>query len=359
MTSKELIQKIYLRIGRFKLLLLLAAAVGAIAMFLYAKSLPIKYSTRASVFALTGANDNAAASSAISQLLGGGESAKSFSQEAAINIVELAISRNTREAVAMQRLPEFKNKTIAELLIENYNANKALSAPKMEIPKDTVLLAAVGGNLLNENFVAKTLKSGILEVTYSNTNPDLLSPVTYAMINKISQFYIDLKIKKAKRDYDFTLSKIDSLQRVLDIYDRRAVVMANTTRFVPKDRIEYSIPKENLINAKERGIRQRDALTNNKEEALWRLQKATPIISILDKPERPFSQIRPSATLYGIIGFILGIVLGILLLIAPILYKYIESETNKAVFGDDTVVVEDVNPDTTSTTINPSPTTNV
>lgn len=334
MTSRELIQKIYLRVGRFKLLLLLVGIIAAAGLFFYAKTLPVKYNTRASVFALTASNENNAASSAISQFLGGGESSKSFSNEASINIVELATSRNTREAVAMLRLPQFRNKRIAELLIENFNGNKKFYVPAKKIPTDTVLLAAVGGDLLNSDFTAKTLKSGILELTYTNTNPDLLTPVTNAMIDKISQFYIDLKIKKAKRDYDFTLKKIDSLQDVLDTYDRKAVLMANTTRFVPKDKIEYSIPKENLINAKERGIRQRDALTNNKEEALWRLQKATPIISILDKPERPFFKTQPSAMIYAIVGFILGTMMAVFLLTAPLLYKYIEFEANKAVFGD-------------------------
>lgn len=346
MTSKELIQKLYLRVGKFKLLILLAGIIMAVVFFFYAKSIPVVYTTRASVFPLTASNENTGASNAISQLLGGGESTKSFSQEASINIVELATSRNTREAVAMLRLPQFGNKRVAELLIANYNKSKKFYAPAMDIPKDTVMLAAVGGGLLNDNFTAKTAKSGILELTYSNTDPDLLSPITYAMIDKISQFYIDLKIKKAKRDYDFTLAKIDSLQGVLDTYDRKAVVMANTTRFVPKERIEYSIPKENLINAKERGMRQRDALTNNKEEALWRLQKATPIIATLDKPERPFLPKKTSTPLYIILGFILGVLGCIGLLVAPILFKYIEAETNSAIFGEEeplkkeTVVIE-------------------
>lgn len=340
MTSRELIQKIYLRVGRFKILVAIIGIAMAVILFIYAKRLPAKYSTRATVFALTAANESNAASSAISQILGGGESPKSFSQEASINIVELAISRNTREAVALQRLPAFRNKRIGELLIENYNESRSFNVPKIEIPADTTLMAAVAGKLLNTSFNAKTLKSGILELTYTNTNPDLLTPVTNAMIDKISQFYIDLKIKKAKRDYDFTLQKIDSLQLVLDTYDRRAIVMANTTRFVPQEKIEYSIPKENLINAKERGVAQRDALTNNKEEALWRLQKATPIISILDKPVKPFDQKKPSAMLYGIIGFILGVFIAIIILIAPILYKYIEAEANKAVFGEDGVSEE-------------------
>ncbi len=342
MTSKVLIQKIYTRLGKFKLLILLAALGIAIALYFYSKSIPIVYTARASVFPLTTTNESSAATSALTQLLGGGESTKSLSQEASINIVELATSRNTREAVAMLRLPKFANKTIAQLLIENYNESRKFYKPSIKIPTDTVLLAALGGKLLNDNFTAKTAKSGILEITYSNTNQELLSPVTYAMIDKISQFYIDLKIKKAKRDFDFTVAKLDSVQRVLNTYDNQAVRMANTTRFVPKDRIEYSIPKENLINAKERTMRQRDALANNREEATWRLQKATPIIATLDKPERPFIENRPSGILYIIGGFILGGILCVSILIAPLIFKYIEEETKNSIFGEEeeTVIAE-------------------
>lgn len=340
MTSKQLIQKIYLRVGKFKLLVLLVGGILAVLLFIYSKTLPTIYSTRASVFPLTTSNETSSAGSAITQLLGGGETAKSLSQEASISFVDLATSRNTREAVAMTRFPTFGNKTVAQLLIENYNKSKKFYSPPMTLPKDEAILAAVGGDLLNKNFSAKAQKSGILEITYQNTDPALISPITYAMIDKISQFYIDLKIKKAKRDYDFTVKKLDSLQMVLNTYDRRAVTMANTTRFVPKDRIEYSIPKENLINAKERGIRQRDALSNNREEALWRLQKATPIISILDKPERPFNSTRPSSLIYAIGGFVLGCFLGIMLLVSPILYRYMQEEMNKAIFDSEEIPVK-------------------
>ncbi|MFT3979827.1 MAG: hypothetical protein QM687_05100 [Ferruginibacter sp.] len=335
MTSKQLIQQIYLRVKKFRVLILGAAILMGVALFFYAKTLPGVWDTKATVFPLTSNNESNTTTSAISQLLGGGEAAKSISQEASISIVDIATSRNTREAVAMMRLPEFKNKCIAELLIENANKNKKFYTRTLEMPTDTILLAAVGGEILKQTFDAKPLKSGILEITYSNSNPDLLSPVTYAMIGKISQFYIDLKIKKAKQDYDFTLRKIDSLQEVLNGYDQRAITIANTTRFVPNNKIEYSIPKENLITKKQAALSQWQAVTNNREQALWRLQKATPIISILDKPERPFNLTKPSGLFYAIGGFILGLFLVTGLLIIPILYRYVEHETNKAIFGEE------------------------
>ena len=342
MTSKELVQKLFIRFKKFRWLIFFTGITVAAMLFFYARSIPALYTARTSVFPLTASNENSGASSAITALLGGGETAKSLSQEASINIVELALSRNTREAVALQRLKQFGNKRVADLLIENYNSKKNFYTPAIIPPTDEAALAALGGNMLHSDFIAKTAKSGILELYYSNTNPDLITPISYAMIDKISQFYIDLKTKKAKKDYDFTLKKIDSLQQILDTYDIRAIVMANTTLFVPQGKIEYSIPKENLINAKERVMRQREGSANNREEALWRLQKATPIIDILDKPVPPFSVTKTSSMIYGMLGFFLGCTLALALVTAPLISKYVENETNKAIFGKDEVVIKPV-----------------
>ncbi len=349
MNTKEIVRKIFLKLAKYKLAIFFGAIIGAAAMFVYAKSIPPIYTAKATVFPLTASNENPT-SSAISTLLGGGDAPKSFSQDASINIVELAQSRNTREAVVLKRLPEFGNKRIAELLINNYNKTKKPQEPEIKMPKDTVALSALAGVMLSKNYTAKILKSGILEVTFSSTDQSILSPVSYALIDKISQFYIDLKIKKAKRDYDFTIKKVDSLQHIIDGFDRRAVRMNNTTLFVPNSKIEYSIPKENLVNAKERVMRLRDASANNREEALWRLQKATPIIATLDKPEPPFDKKGTSAFMYAIIGVVIGSVLIIGSLISPIVIAYVKEEAKNAIFGDDPPIEEVSTVSVTSTT---------
>ncbi|MEO6582955.1 MAG: hypothetical protein ABIO05_01450, partial [Ferruginibacter sp.] len=163
----------------------------------------------------------------------------------------------------------------------------------------------------------------------SSPDINLIEPVSYIFIERISAFYKDLKIRKAQTDYNFTLRKIDSLEQILNVYDRRAIRMNNTTLFTPLDRIQYSIPKENLANAKERVMRQRDASANNREEALWRLQKVTPIIAVLDKPEGPFVETKPSTTFYGIIGFVLGAVVSILLVVSGVVFDFVKSQTDK------------------------------
>lgn len=333
MTTQDLLRKIFLRIGRFKILIIGVALIFAVAFYLFGKSRKIVYTAHSTVFPLTASNDNSAASSALSNILGISEAPKSFSQEASINIVELAQSRNTREAVAAVKLEAFGNKTIAELLIDAYNSSKNFWEKAIKSPKTEAALYATGGDLLKYQLSAKINKNGVLEIAYANTNEDLVSPVSYAIIDKISKFYKELKIEKAKRDYEFTLKKIDSLDRVLETFDQKAVVLNNTTLFVPSEKIQYSIPKENLANQKQWVAHQREASANNREEALWRLQKVTPIIATLDKPDPPFDTSKTSSVLLAVIGLIVGTVLTIVALIAGLLYQYGKDEVFKMVFG--------------------------
>ncbi len=78
------------------------------------------YTSKSTVFPLNGTAESSPGST-ISSLLGLGDASKSFTGDASINIVELAASRRTREAVAMVRIPSMQNKTVSELIIEENN----------------------------------------------------------------------------------------------------------------------------------------------------------------------------------------------------------------------------------------------
>jgi len=284
------------------------------------------------VYSLTSSgNEGGGAGSVISSMLGMADPTKSFGPEASINITELANSRNTREATARERVPTFVNKSVAELLIDNYNKTKTYFSPPIKKPTDEKKLVAIGADLIKGSMVVKLNKNGMLELNFSSNNEDLISPITYIFIEKISKFYTDLKIKKARQDYDFTVRKIDSLANVLKRVDSRAVSVDNRTLFTPPDKLQYALPKENLIYSKERVLMQRNIIDNQREEARWRLEKVTPIIGILDQPEPPFGIDRPSGMVYAAGGFLVGILLSSFLCIVGLIYRYAKMETRKLV----------------------------
>ena len=129
------------------------------------------------------------------------------------------------------------------------------------------------------------------------------------------------------------------MQAVINGFDKKAVHLSNTTLFVNPGKLQYQLPKENLSSDKERVMRQRDAAVSNREDALWRLQKVTPIVETLDKPEPPFDFKRPYKFLFGILGFILGCGLTSFLLTAGLFTKYSKEQIKGAIFGEQSQAV--------------------
>ena len=334
MNSTDLIRQIFSRIQKYKVVVLVTGILFALLMFFYARDKRTTYTAKATVFPLTSPTDNAISNSMLSGILGLGDAPKSFSNEATINIIELALSRSIREAVAMTRLPKFENKTVAELLIKDINEHQTFLSKEVTVPADSLSLAIKAGEILKPNINAKMSKNGVLELYYTGTREDLMTPVSNVLVEKLSKFYIDLKRQKALDDYNFTLDKIDSLQRMINRVDREAVGLQKQTMFTPVELLQYAIPKENVSSEKTRILRQRDMYINNRDEAVWRLQKVTPIISVLDKPTAPFDVVTQPIILMLIVGFILGCFLGTLAFISGLLYKFAKDEIYKSIFGN-------------------------
>ena len=332
MTTTELTQLIFKRIKKYGYVIIAAGIIVGGLLALYAKNTPVTYTSRASVFPLTSTPDNSSTSSAISVLLGGNET-KSFSDDASINIVELALSRTTREAVSATLVPSMGNKTIAALLADDINNHLSWMEKKVQPPPNPERLIVWGGQMLQNGLTATINKNNMLVLTYTGRSEDLVKVISYEFINKISQFYIDLKREKAKRDYEFAEYKVDSLKRVLNAKDYQLIAIDKRTLFTNTDKLEFKVPVENLISEKQMVSSQYGQAVANRENAAYKLQKATPLIKILDKPEPPYQGESKSAVIYGIVGFLIGSILIIGLVLSGVILKFIRQEINKAVFG--------------------------
>lgn len=327
MDTQELIRQIILRLSKLKLFILAGGILIAALMYVYAYTRPAEYKVKSTVFTLTAAPDNA--STKLSEIFGGGN-VKSPTDEANISIEEVGKSRKTRGAVVSVRLPQYGNKMIAEVLINLYNKNRSFFKPVLEIPKSDSDIINTGINLIQPQYIIKFGKTGVLDVSFTSTDKNLLIPVEYLLIDKVSQFYKELTTEKANADYKFVQSKVDSFEYVLRSYDRQLIHMSTTTLFVPENRLEYSIPKANLYNNKSRVLGQRNGAAANREEALWRLQKVTPLIKILDKPVVDDIPIKPSSKLYALAGFFIGCFLFSIIFIAGLVYRFVNWQVQAA-----------------------------
>jgi hypothetical protein len=331
--SKQLILQIIKKLQKARWIIIGAGLLLATIFFVLFGQKPISFTAKTTLFPLTSPTDNAISNSMLNGILGLGDAPKSFSNEATINIIELALSRRIRESVAMTQLPQFGNKTIAQLLLEEDNNHKSLWAKSTPASADSLALAIAGGELLKPVINAKMSKNGVLELYYTGTRKAYITPISNVLIDKLSKFYVDLKRQKALDDYNFTLDKIDSLQKMINTVDKQAIGLQQTTMFTPNELLEYNIPKVNVSSEKTRILRQRDMYINNRDEAVWRLQKVTPIIAVLDKPTEPFQQTKPQRVLFIILGFVAGAAIATFLLLARQLWQYAKAAIKKSILA--------------------------
>jgi uncharacterized protein involved in exopolysaccharide biosynthesis len=332
-TTIELLKNIAAQIKKYTLLILVAAIICAVFYYFPEHNKKTVYTTKATLFPLNSDNENSP--STLSGLLGLSDATNSFGSNNAVNILELTVSRTLLQTVASRRITTFGNKTIAELLVDEKNNNISFFSKKMTFPTDSISQAVVGGALLGEDFTAKINKNNVLELYYNNTNTALLEPVTDTIIVEITKFYTNLKIEKALADYNFTVAQLDTVQKSLHKLDSKAIGLQKTTLFTSDKLLTYQIPKDYVAEAKEMSSREKDILINNKEEAMWRLQKITPIVEVLDRPLPPFDSKKSAPLLMGLIGFLIGGFLTTLIAISGVLYKYIKFEILKALQSAD------------------------
>lgn len=333
MGTQQLTAAVFNRLKSRVIIILVMAVVCSGILVIYALRTPKTFTSTAIIFPLTAGNDNSANSSVLGALMGAADIGKSFTDENSVNIVELAQSRTTREEVARTIIPEKGNKTIAQLLLEDYNSNKSLLESGIHIQPDDPYLFNWASGVFEGNLNANITKTSSFQLNYTGRSPELVRLVSYAFIDKISQFYIELKREKAKRDFEFASQKVDSLRGVMNGKDAKLIAIDQQSLFTNTSKLQFRVPTENILADKQMLRAQYANAVANQQNAAYKLQKATPVIKVLDSPDPPYRSTTKSPLIYGAIGFIAGF-LGISLLFSmPLLLSYLKFELAKLIYG--------------------------
>jgi uncharacterized protein involved in exopolysaccharide biosynthesis len=330
-TSTQLTSKIIVRLLKWRWILVLIGIACAILGYLFSKKLHPVFTARSSFYPLTSTQDKNSTTSKLTELIGGSSGNKSLVEEANINIEEVGKSKKTREAVVAQRLVAFDSKQIADILLEEANQKVGFLKSKIIRPTEETKLIEIGADLLKDMYTIKFNKNNLLEVNFSSANKNLLQPVSNVLTEKIAKFYTELKIEKAKFDFEFLEGKVDSFNQVLETFDEKMVYRDKTTLFIKPGQKKFDIPKENLEIQKQIVLQQRNNAIYNREEALLRLKKVTPIIKVLDEPTPPYQETRPSKLIYAAGGFFVGIILLSVLLVANLIIAFINKTVSNTI----------------------------
>lgn len=332
-TTAGFLQLTFNRFKKFRYVIISSGILVAIFLGIYTAHYPVLYTSTATIFSLTSSNDNPATSSAISLLLGA-ETNKSFSDETSINIIELAQSRAISEAVAAVPVPSMQNKTIAGLLIDDINTHKSFFQKTIKPPVDEDSLVTFAASILRSGLTASINKNNSFILNYTGRSEDLVKIISYIFIDKISQFYIDIKRDKANRDFEFATSKVDSLRRVMGAKDYMLIAMDKRTLFTNTDKMEYRVPTQNLEEDKQLIHNQYSQAVINQQTAAYKLQKETPMVKVLDKPDPPFDTNKRSVILYSLLGFLAGSILAAGLVIFRLFIRFTSQEILRAFTGN-------------------------
>ena len=115
--------------------------------------------------------------------------------------------------------------------------------------------------------------------------------------------------------------------------DNQIISIDKRTLFTNTDKMEFRVPTENLITEKQMLRQQYAVAVANQQNAAYKLQKATPVMKVLDQPEPPYDVQKRSPLIYSIIGFFIGIIVSLGYFSIGLLIRYGRSEARKAIYG--------------------------
>jgi uncharacterized protein involved in exopolysaccharide biosynthesis len=336
-TIKELIETaknwiIYL-LGYFKLILIVAVvgAVLGICYSLYKK--PIYTATL--TFALDEEKSAGGLSSALAGQLGLDLNSGAGGMFMGGNLIELFKSRRMVEKALLN--PINKTSTLAEVYISK---NKIRESWENEVKFRNIkfipnpnrvgftrihdsILGVISESIIKSNLVVvqKEKKVSIITVEYKSEHEDFAKSFAENLANEVSEFYIETKSKKAKKNLAILMRQTDSIRAELNSAIT-GVAAANDNTFglnpamnirrVPSSRRTVDVQANSAILTE---------LVKQTELAKVTVRKDTPLIQIIDKPILPLPKER-FGKLKGIIFG--GLLTGFLAVFALVIKKLIK-----------------------------------
>lgn len=254
--------------------------------------------------------------------LGGAKGGGAFSGP---NLLELMKSRVMVEKALLASLPSDSKKTLADYYIEqngwrdNWNEDNNEKLKKCTFPvgadrkkftqtQDSIL--GIIHKALTEkalNVERKVKLTTIISVEFSNTDELFTKYFTEALTQNVSQFYIETRSKKARKNYEILKRQTDSVRGELG-YAIKGVAVSNDAVFGLNPAMNVKrVPSVNRQVDVQANTAILTELVKNLELAKVDLRKETPLIQIIDTPILPLPFEKISFLKGGVIGaFIFG-----------------------------------------------------
>jgi uncharacterized protein involved in exopolysaccharide biosynthesis len=307
--------------SKWKIILVISALVGFLGGFLACKK-QMQYVATVS-FALEDEKNTGSNLMGFASQFGFDLSSSGGGVFSGANLIELMKSRMVVEKTLL-KMVDYNGKKIAlaDLFIEykglreKWEENKSLATisftndwqrEKFDIVKDSIF------GLFYNDIIKETLKVSqpdkkisIIVVDVKSHNEKFSKFFAEMLVEVVSDFYVEIKSKKAKSNFEILQHQTDSVRNELNAAISGVAVAGDNTfnlnpalnvKRVPSIRRQVDVQTNSAILTQ---------LIQNLELAKVTLRKETPLIQVIDKPILPLKKVKPSVltstVLYSVVG---------------------------------------------------------
>lgn len=262
----------------------------------------------------TGSSALAGLSSDPLSMIFGGSGGKSMGTK---QIIGVLLSRRISEAVAGDSILIDSTSTlladaVAETLPAGFSPVDWILSLFSEPPPPPTLKAKVinVGRVLRSIMEVETNDQGFVELKISFPDPELLEAISNSYIEQLDAYYKSQKTEKADENIRFYEKRSDSVKREID----KNVLI--TAKYVDKNKYGTSAITQLQGEMQQTELEMLGELYKiqmmSLEQAKGQRQQNSPIIQVLDYPDRPYDVSALPIGILGILGFILGLMLAAL-----------------------------------------------
>lgn len=260
------------------------------------------------------------------------------------NLPELFLSRNMIEKTLLKPVVVDKEIiSLADMYIQNKGWRKKWenkgNLKLIQFPPNSdrsnftraqdSVLGEIYKGLIEEDVTVfkKDKKVSITTVNVLSTNELFAKDFTEGLVQEVSDFYIDYKSKKAKKNLDILLQQRDSVRRELSSAITGLALFVDKTfnlnpalnvKKTPAARKQVDVQTNTAVLAE---------LVKQTELAKVNLRKETPLIQIIDRPIFPLEKDKISKIIGLVLGGLIGAIICLFYLIMRIFYKQIMEVT--------------------------------
>lgn len=288
------------------------------------KQKPAIYTSYSKIFPLSTGNGNDASSLIKAQFgLGGASDEGRY-----YNINELVNSNTLSRSIVQYPTNDANNSKLYEWIIKDYNSGKYWSSEKVALSKDSMENIITASHLVRNQIKIKTEKSDFTAIKVNANNSQLALRINECILSSLSDFYIQSKTQKARKDLESIKALQDSLYKALDAVQRASLGFQDDTKYLVKD--APLLPKIKLEQLSEELTEAYKVTSATRQNANFRLLNESPIFQVLDKPVGPVDSVKESVKKAFLIAFSIAFILLALFSIRKFIFQIILAELKTA-----------------------------